>query len=414
MKGRIIVLGQSPTGAPAAALLVDGVLEDYLENGQDRTPELGEIYVAKVARAGGKGAGCFVSLDTGQQGFLRDGGGLKEGRTTLVQVAGYAEPGKAPPVTRRLLLKGHLLIHTPGAPGLNVSRQIKDTDERDRLENILKAAAEPYFAAAEGGVPAPDQDATPAEKRHRTMAMNGAFLEQGGMIIRSAAHGVSDAELTDEFEGLLAQRRNLHALLHREHTTSPVGGAILATDRALLEWATPAPDAIVLSRDWQKTYGRPALGAGDPAGSGLPGRLHRLLRPEDGDPLDRLGVWDTLETLRAPSTELPSGGGMVIEPTTALVAVDVNTGGDFSPAAGLKANIEAARALPRQLRLRGLGGQILVDFAPMPKKDRRTVESALKAALKRDAIETTAHGFTTMGLFELQRRRERRPLHELR
>ena len=68
-----------------------------------------------------------------------------------------------------------------------------------------------------------------------------------------------------------------------------------------------------------------------------------------------------------------------------LVAVDVNTGGDTSPAAGLKANMAALRDLPRQLRLRGLGGQVVVDLAPMAKKDRRPVETELRRALKADA-----------------------------
>ena len=103
---------------------------------------------------------------------------------------------------------------------------------------------------------------------------------------------------------------------------------------------------------------------------------------------------------------------MVIEPTRALVAVDVNTGRDTSPAAGLKANLATARGLPRQLRMRGLGGQIVIDFAPMPKKDRRTVESALRAAFRADPVETTLVGWTTLGHYELNRARVRVPLSE--
>ena len=68
------------------------------------------------------------------------------------------------------------------------------------------------------------------------------------------------------------------------------------------------------------------------------------------------------------------------------------------------------RDLPRQLRLRGLGGQVVVDPAPMPKKDRRQVESALKAALKKDAVETIVVGWTNLGLLELQRKRDRVPV----
>jgi Rne/Rng family ribonuclease len=104
---------------------------------------------------------------------------------------------------------------------------------------------------------------------------------------------------------------------------------------------------------------------------------------------------------------------MVIEPTRALIAVDVNTGGDTSPAAGLKANLAAARALPRAMRLSGLGGQVVVDFAPMPKNDRRRLEDALKAAFRKDGAETALAGWTPLGNFELQRKRDRVPLSEV-
>ena len=95
------------------------------------------------------------------------------------------------------------------------------------------------------------------------------------------------------------------------------------------------------------------------------------------------------------------------------MTVCVNSGLDTSPAAGLKANIAAARDLPRQLRLRGLGGQVTVDFAPMPKKDRGTLEQVLRAAFKGEGAETTLAGWTPLGCFELQRKRDRRPLAEI-
>jgi Rne/Rng family ribonuclease len=104
---------------------------------------------------------------------------------------------------------------------------------------------------------------------------------------------------------------------------------------------------------------------------------------------------------------------MAVEPTRAMVTVDVNTGGEFSAGAAVTANVEAARELPRQLRLRGLGGQIAVDFAPLKKPDRRRVEETLKSACRRDPVETTLAGWTPLGHFELQRKRERRPLTEL-
>lgn len=123
---------------------------------------------------------------------------------------------------------------------------------------------------------------------------------------------------------------------------------------------------------------------------------------------ERLGVLDQIEDLQHANVPL-DGGSMVVETTRALVAVDVNTGNDTSPAAALKANLAAAKGLPRALRLRGLGGQIVVDFVSISKAHRKQVEQALRAAFRDDPIETSLVGWTTMGLFELQRKRERLP-----
>ena len=100
---------------------------------------------------------------------------------------------------------------------------------------------------------------------------------------------------------------------------------------------------------------------------------------------------------------------MYVEPTRALVAVDVNTGGDTSLASTLKANIAACKALPRALRLRGLGGQIVMDLAPMSKAHRKQIESTLRGAFRADSIDTALVGWTPLGHFELQRKRERLP-----
>ena len=134
----------------------------------------------------------------------------------------------------------------------------------------------------------------------------------------------------------------------------------------------------------------------------------------DVDPgsFERHGIHDMIDALRDPEEPLPGGGSLVVEATRAFVAVDVNTGGDTSPAAGLKANLEALRALPRALRLRGLGGQIVVDAAPMAKRDRARIDSAANSAFRTDPIETSIVGWTPLGHLEINRKRERLPLSE--
>ena len=341
MIGRVIVLDEV-AGRKAAALLVDGVLADLLVDPEDDTPLTGAIYRAVADRPMKGMGGMFVKLPGGASGFLRQTDGLAPGQRLLVQVTGPAEPGKALPVTSRLLFKGQLAIVTPGAPGLNISRRIKDEALRDELQAVADAA----MTGADAGL---------------------------GLIVRSAAE-VADPE---DIAGEIAELRALSVAVMADLAGDPellLEGAS-AQDTAWRDWADPAPDEVI-----------------------------------EGGFADH-GVLEMIQALRGPRVEL-GAGHMMVEPTRALVAVDVNTGADTSPAASLKVNIAAARDLPRQLRLRGLGGQVVVDFAPMPKKDRAILDQVIKAAFKAEG-EANLAGWTTLGLYELIRKRDRLPLAEV-
>lgn len=346
MKGRTILIETHPgDGRTRAALVVDGRLEDLLidPDPAEAAPRPGEVFRARVDRLVPNAGGAFVRLTRERQGYLREAKGLREGQRLLVMATGHAEPHKATPVTPRLLFKARHAILTPGAPGINVSRQIRDEEERARLSAIATAAL------GEAGDTAGDT----------------------GLILRSRADGAGAEAIRADIAALRAR------VAEAEATAEGLVPATAASARhiALAEWDGPVEE-----------------------GAGL---------------FEREGVLEEIDRLLSPRATLPSGAWMTIEPTAALVAVDINTGGDFSPAAGLKANLDAARELPRQLRLRGLGGQVVVDFAPVSKKDRKRLEDTLKSAFRRDPIETSLAGWTTMGLFEIQRKRERQPLTEL-
>jgi Ribonuclease G/E len=343
MKGRVLVLDEI-SGRQAAALMLDGRLEDLAIDPEGDVILPGAIYRAVADRPVKGQGGIFVKLPGGS-GFLRQISGVAPGQRLLVQVTGPAEPGKAAPVTTRLLFKSRFAIITPDAPGLNISRRIKDED----LRTALQALAEAGMAGADPRL---------------------------GLILRS---GCAEAEPDAIAEDIAAMRGLAEAVL-----ADLSGGPELLVD---------GPGAHDLAfRDWL-----------DPA-----------VDEADTDPgsFDRQGVTEALEALRSPRVALEGGGHMMIEPTRALVAVDVNTGPDTSPAASLKANIAAARDLPRQLRLRGLGGQVVVDFAPMPKRDRQVLDQVLKAAFKAEG-EANLAGWTTLGLYELTRKRDRLPLAEV-
>jgi Ribonuclease G/E len=344
MKGRVVAL-DTLRGRPAAALIVDGRLEDFLIDPADDAPVPGAIYRGIVDRPMKGQGGVFVKLPDGATGFLRQVSGLAPGQPVLVQVSGAAEPGKAVPVTARLLFKSRYAILTPDAPGLNVSRRIRDEEMRAGLDGLA------------------------------AVAMAGASPDLG-LILRSACADADPDEVTED----IALMRGLAEAVLADLTGGPellVDGPG-AQETAWRDWADPPPDEV-------------ADGEGAFAAFGVEELVDAAL------------------SLRVP---LPGGGHMMVEPTRALIAVDVNTGPDTSPAAGLKANIAAARDLPRQLRLRGLGGQVVVDFAPMPKKERTPLEQVLRAAFKADGAESSLSGWTTLGLYELVRKRDRRPLAE--
>ncbi|AKS44955.1 ribonuclease, Rne/Rng family [Octadecabacter temperatus] len=336
MKGRMIVLDHV-AGREAAALLVDGKLQDLMID-DDEAPRPGAIFRAICDRPLKGQGGMMLKLPEGETAFLRQGKGLAPGQAILVQVTGYADGGKAIPVTDRVLFKSRYAIVTPGKLGINVSRSIKDDDVRERV----------LACAHEEGV-----------------------SEGFGLILRSSCEGGSDEDIIEDIAAMDA-----------------MANAIMADKDGVAEALTDGDGPHALAwREWV-----------EPA----------TIVTETGGFEDQ-GVLDQMATLSSPRVSLEASAFMYVEPTRALVAVDVNTGGDTSPASTLKANLAACKALPRALRLRGLGGQIVIDLAPMSKAHRKQIESTLRGAFREDTIDTALVGWTPLGHFELQRKRERLP-----
>lgn len=338
MKGRTIVLDHLGE-VEAAALMVDGKLDDLLVD--NPAPRPGTIYRAIADRPVKGQGGMFLKTPDGSA-FLRQIKGLAPGQPILVQVSGYAERGKAIPVNAKVLFKSRYAIVTPDAPGLNISRSIRDEAERERLQEIL------HDAAAEAPY---------------------------GVIMRSSCANTDADEISEDIVAML----NLADDVINDTGTE-------------MEMLSQGDGPHVLAwRDWTA----PAEVVTD-AGS-----------------FETHGVLDALDAARGALVGLGGAASMYVEPTRALVAVDVNTGNDASLAAGIKANMACAAALPRALRVRGLGGQITLDLAPMPKKDRRPFENALRTAFRADDVETTLVGWTPLGHYELQRKRLRASLAEV-
>lgn len=340
MKGTLAVLGEL-NGIGAAAFLRDGQLDDLLIDAPDDRIRPGAIFRARATRPMKGQGGLILSSPEGPL-FLRAAKGIASGQKMIVQATSFAERGKATPVTERIVFKSRYCLVTPGAPGLNISRDIKDEERRVELRDLC----EDDFG----------DDAL-------------------GLVLRSAAATADDEDILDDVRAMLSVARQVMG----ELVDGPEELLLDGSDAQTLAW-----------RDW------PAADLVD----------------SDPDAFSRHGLDEAVAAARGVSVPLGGDAHMYVEATRAFVAVDVNTGGDTSPAAGLKANIAAIRGLPRALRLRGLGGQVVVDAAPMPKKDRRQVEQVARQAFKADNVETSLVGWTPLGHLELQRKRERLPLSE--
>jgi Ribonuclease G/E len=211
MKGRVVCLDQVE-GRAAAALIVDGRLEDLLIDPAGDDPLPGAIYRAVADRPVKGQGGMFVKLPGGLSGFLRQVSGIAPGQRIIVQVTGPAEAGKAVPVTARLLFRSRWAIVTPGAPGLNISRRIKDEEVRAALQ-----------ALAESG-------------------MAGAAADHG-LILRSACEEADPEEVAED----IAAMRDLAAAV----TADLSGGPELLVDgpdaheAAWRDWAEPQPDEVI-------------------------------------------------------------------------------------------------------------------------------------------------------------------------
>jgi len=215
------------------------------------------------------------------------------------------------------------------------------------------------------------------DERDRLLGVLNAVSGDGteGIILRSACEGTDEDTIAEDIENMLHMCRSV----------------LSAADGKVPELLLDAPAAAIRAwRDWD-----------------APDQVE-----ERAGCFADHGVLDYMDAALEDRIDLGDSAWISIEPTRALIAIDVNTGGDFSPSAGIKTNLKAAKEISRQLLLRGLGGQITIDFAPMPKRERLKLENTLKAAFRKDGVDTILAGWTPLGNMELQRKRERLPLQE--
>jgi len=299
---------------------------------------------------------------------------LKRGQDILVQVSKEPISTKGPRVTAQVSLAGRFLVYMPFASRVGVSRKIGDRAERQRLREQMQKLL-------------PD--------------------DSGGIIVRTVGEDVTPETFERELNTLMNQwkriKRKTHfvrapALVHRE--TSLTRGLMRDV------FSTKVEQVTVDSRQVFNEIVEYLKGI-------APELLERVKIYEEVVPLfDKANIEHEIRDLFKRRCDLPSGGYLIIEPTEALVSIDVNSGrytGKKDPEKTiLKTNLEAAREVARQLRLRDIGGIIVCDFIDMETRGNRDrVLQELRAHLGRDRARTKAFAVSDLGLVEMTRQRVR-------
>ena len=300
---------------------------------------------------------------------------LKRGQSLIVQVSKEPISTKGPRVTAQVSMAGRFLVYMPFASRVGVSRKIGERAERQRLRAQV-------------------QSVLPKDK--------------GGVIVRTVGEDVTQETFTRELQTLIGQWEKINKktkfvgappkLLHRE--TSLTRGII----RDL--FSTKVDRLTVDSKQVYNEVVEYLTGI-------APELIERVQLHEDKVPLfDKAGVETEIRNLFKRRCDLPSGGYLIIEPTEALVSIDVNSGrftGKKDPEKTVtKTNLEAAREIARQLRLRDVGGIVVCDFIDMKTKaNRDKVLQELRTHLGRDRARTKAYAVSDLGLIEMTRQRVR-------
>jgi len=305
---------------------------------------------------------------------------LRKGQEILVQVSKESLGTKGARITSFISLPGRYLVYMPQVNHVGVSRRIHDAAERDRLRRVIKALR------PAGG---------------------------GGFIIRTVGEGRGEEEFGADVEFLVRLWQQIQARFAQTAPRSVIheeGDLIFRVIRDLF-----AADVEAIHIDAEAEYRRGL----EYAESLVPALAHRVHAYDGREPVfEARGIEKEIEKALRRKVWLRSGGYLVIDQTEALVSIDVNTGKyvgkrDLEETI-LKINVEAVTEIVRQIRLRDLGGIIIIDFIDMEQADhRQQVFRALNRALGEDKARTNVLEISELGLVEMTRKRVRQSLHSL-
>ena len=409
------------------AVVENGVLQEVHIERYHKRGLVGNIYKGRISRVLPGMQAAFIDIGLERTGFLHTTditrnfdedplddqekiilpsiqAILREGQELLVQVIKDPLGSKGARLTTRISIPSRYLVFVPDYPSVGVSQRIEDAVERDRLRKIIME----YQAGI-------DQLAVGNEDNVvlHTAIRESEMLAKGGFIVRTAAEGIADEDIYRDIEFL---QKLWDSTVVRADNTFPPSivyedlPLVMRTMRDLVH-----SDIEKVRIDSKETYQRVM----EFSKQFIPEFLGRIeYYPGEHPILDLYSVEDEIQKALNRKVQLKSGGHLIIDQTEAMTTIDVNTGG-FVGHRNLeetifKTNLEAVQTITRQLRLRNLGGIIIIDFIDMQESEHgRQVLRTLEKHLERDHSKVTISELTSLGLVQLTRKRTRESLEHI-
>jgi len=390
------------------AVIENGMLQEVHVERNDHRGIVGNIYLGKIARVLPGMQAAFVEIGLERAGFIHvddiasqaekaDNPEVsiaslaREGQSILVQVLKDPIGTKGARLTKQISIPSRYLVYMPGTAHVGVSQRIEDEQEKQRLKSCL----EEYLKQA------PEAD------------LNEPEYAVEGVIVRTLAEGVVAQSLHQDVDFLRRLWRQVSQQIATAKPPQMIYQDLPLALRTLRDIAHPQVEKIRIDskETFQKVNQFVALL--------MPDMVTKLEHYPGGRPIfDLYNVEDEIQKALGRKVSLKSGGYLIIDQTEAMTTVDVNTGAYVGHRnledTIFKTNLEAATSIGRQLRLRNLGGIIILDFIDMqdPEHQRR-VERTLEAVLDKDHVKTKVSGVSDLGLIAMTRKRTRESLEQL-
>ena len=394
---RVLYVSVVPDEQVEVVITEDGQVTEYFVEMAHQVKIRGNIYKGIINNIDTNLQAAFVNFGNGKNGFLQidevhpeyylvphDASHgpkyppiqkvLKVGQEVLVQVVKEPSGTKGAFLTTWISIAGRFLVLTPGQEQIGVSRKVEDPEERARLKDLLNGIQ-------------------PGENM--------------GVIIRTASEGASKASIQQDLQYLKKLWKDIQKKAPTEKSPSLIYQEADLATRSVRDYLSE--DIVEIWTDDETTKAR----VEDIAKLIFPdraGEIVKLHKDQRQSLWERFNLLRQLETVTSREVVLPSGGRLVFDQTEALMAIDINSGKTQGKtnfeAMVFRTNMEAAEAIARHLRLRDIGGQVVIDFIEMRDKNHcREVERTLRNAMRKDRARHDVGHMSSFGLLELVRQR---------